>query len=100
VFGRVTKGREHATIKTGKSQALPVVAGKTNQPQWGGPLHAKFYPRRQGDKLALSPRELYLYGRAGEQYVDFIPEGRSPEFQIVDVNTTKDLVTAKFGVST
>ena len=98
-FGLVGKGRERAYVRTGRSGPIEVKDKGAARFAWGGPLKAKFDCRRAGEQLSFSPRQLWFYGRAGEEYHNFAPEGRSPEFQVVDVNTSRDLMTAKFGVS-
>ena len=99
IHGTVEKGRERATIVGGRSKAWIVAKDETLAPEWGGPLQAEFQPIRRGDRLRLSPRALRLFGRAGEEYVGFNPEGRSPEFAIFHAESRKKLMTAKFAVS-
>ena len=62
----------------------------------GGPTRAEFAYQREGDEIVFSPAAVWYYGAAGEEYKDWNPVGKSPEFTIKDSNTGRVLASAIF----
>lgn len=94
--GKVVLGKSQADLRTGRSQWIEVEAGATAQVAWGGPVKAEFEYARSGDAVQIGPLDIYYYGRAGEEYSNFMPLGSSPNFAIKDKQTGEVLVNAKF----
>ncbi len=94
--GVVALGKGHAELRTGRMKTLKVEAGQTTTPSWGGPVQAEFLYHRSGGKIKIGPREIWYYGRSGEEYSNFMPLGTSPTFTIKDKQTGEVLVDAKF----
>lgn len=95
--GLVTKASESATIKPGKMQSIRVDKDKAVALDWGGPIEADFTFSHSGETVKIEPTSLHYYGRAGEEYVDFLPQGASPKFLVYDERTEKLLKTGRFG---
>lgn len=96
--GLVTKANETVRIGGGKSQLIDVVAGQPAALEWGSDVIAEFnYSRKDGDTIEIEPTALKFYGRAGEEYLDFLPQGASPKFFIHDAASGKLLKTGRFG---
>lgn len=94
--GQVVLGEAKAELRTGRAKPIEVAANEKQVVAWGGPVAAEFAFQRQGDKVQLAPREIWYYGRLGEQYFDFMPLGTSPEFAIKDKTSGAVLVWARF----
>ncbi len=97
VAGLVTKGREHVSIRKGKSRVFRVLEGQSSAVAWGGPLEAEFEYDRKGKDVTFSPNKLWFFGRAGEEYYNWVPDGKPPKFIIADGVTAKKIGEAKFG---
>lgn len=94
--GQVALGKGHAELKTGRMKQVSVASGETTTLAWGGPVEAEFIFHRSGDEITIGPREIWYYGRSGEEYSNFMPLGSSPTFIIKDKLTGEVLVNAKF----
>jgi len=94
--GQVALGKGHAELRTGRMKNVVVTAGETTTPTWGGPVEAEFLYHRSGGEITIGPREIWYYGRSGEEYSNFMPLGTSPTFIIKDKKTGEVLVNAKF----
>jgi hypothetical protein len=94
--GQVALGKGHAELRTGRMKSVTIAANATTTPAWGGPVEAEFKYHRSGDELTIGPREIWYYGRSGEEYTNFMPLGSSPTFVIKDKKTGEVLVDAKF----
>ncbi len=97
VAGLVTKGKEHVSIRKGKSRVFRVLEGQASAVAWGGPLKAEFEYDRKGKDVTFSPQKLWFFGKAGEEYYDWVPDGKPPKFIIADGVTAKKIGEAKFG---
>ena len=89
-------GKGHAELRTGRMKTVSVTDGATTTVNWGGPVEAEFAYHRSGDEITIGPREIWYYGRSGEEYSNFMPLGTSPSFVIKDKQTGEVLVNAKF----
>lgn len=95
--GLVSKANETVRIAPGRSQAIEVEAGKEAGLEWGNGVVAEFTFAKVGEEVTIQPTALKYYGRAGEEYLDFLPQGASPKFSVFDATTKKLLKTGRFG---
>lgn len=95
--GRVSKASESADIKAGKMPPIEVAAGRETAVQWGGPLLAELAFSHKGENVNIEPSSVHYYGKSGEEYVNFLPQGASPKFMVYDERTKKLLKTGRFG---
>ncbi|MEZ6016968.1 MAG: hypothetical protein R3F49_17755 [Planctomycetota bacterium] len=94
--GHLERGTESATIARGRMEAIEVAADATATVEWGGPLFGELdEPTVTKDKVTVRPT-LYIFGKAGESYGDFLPQGKSPKVQILDKATGKVLKKGTF----
>jgi hypothetical protein len=94
--GRVMLGKSKADLRTGRSELIEVTEGGRMTLAWGGPVKAEFDYQRSGGQVTIGPRDIWYYGRSGEEYSNFMPLGSSPNFEIKDRQTGEVLVNAKF----
>ena len=87
----IAKRREQSKGK------VVVQADGTTQVTWGGPINVEFDYARQGGNISFSPAAVWYYGSSGEEYYDWSPPGKSPQFVIKDAKEDRELVVAKFG---
>lgn len=97
VSGLVSKGKETVKIRGGKSKPITVAAGQESLFEWGGPLRAEFDYTREGDSVTFAPQNLWFYGKSGEEYYDWFPEGQPPKFVIANAKNGREEAQAKFG---
>ncbi len=95
--GRIGLGQVTVSMRTGRAKPFSVEAGNTTQVAWGGPINVEFDYGRQGGNVSFSPAAVWYYGSAGEEYHDWSPPGKSPQFVIKDAKEGRELVVAKFG---
>jgi hypothetical protein len=96
VAGKIAKGSETALIKQGESKPIRVSADEPSNFAWGGPIRAEFTYDRSGTDVTFSPQSLWYYGQAGEEYHQWIPDGKPPRFVIKDAKG-REIKTASFG---
>lgn len=96
VSGKVEMGKETCLIKTGNCKPIRVTAEEPAVFAWGGPIKAEFDYTRQGEEVTFSPQSLWFFGKAGEEYHKWIPDGAPPKFIIKD-EKGREITTAKFG---
>ena len=94
--GRVVLGKSKAELRTGRAKSFTVSSEASTTLPWGGPVKAEFDYARSGDAITIGPLDIWYYGRAGEEYSNFMPLGSSPNFAIKDKQTGEVLVNAKF----
>lgn len=94
--GRVVLGKSKADLRQGRSEWIEVQEGERTALAWGGPVEAEFTYARSGGEITIGPRDIWYYGRSGEEYSNFMPLGSSPNFAIKDKQTGEVLVNAKF----
>ncbi len=95
--GYVTKAGESVRVKTGKMRPVSVTLGKHVKVQWGGPVIGEFNFSKAGNVVKIEPTALKFFGAAGEEYVDFLPQGSSPKFFVYDETTERLIKTGRFG---
>jgi hypothetical protein len=96
-YGLAGKASETVTIGTGKMSPVNVKAGRETALTWGGPIIADFPYSRDGLAVKVEPASVKFYGKAGEEYTDFLPQGQSPKFLVYEERTEKLLKTGRFG---
>jgi hypothetical protein len=94
--GKLGLGQSVVRFLGKADRRFEVKAGATARIEGGGPLHAEFGYHRQGGQVLLDPSTVHWYGRAGEEYVDWKPFGKSPEFTVRDAGTRKEIAKAIF----
>jgi hypothetical protein len=82
MVGELGLGESRVQMVTGQSKPITVSEGKDTRVCWGGPVRAEFDYKRIAGKVHLSPKAVWYYGAAGEEYVNWVPLGASPEFTI------------------
>ncbi len=93
--GKIAMGKETALIKKGTSKVIAVSADEPSVFAWGGPIRAEFEYTRNGQDVTFSPQSLWFYGKAGEEYHSWVPDGSPPKFVIKD-KKGREITTAKF----
>jgi hypothetical protein len=96
VSGKVEMGKESCLIRSGECKPIRVTADEPAIFAWGGPIQAKFDYTREGEEVTFSPQSLWFFGKAGEEYHNWVPDGAPPKFIIRDENG-REITTAKFG---
>ena len=94
--GALGLGDNLVRFRQGKTPALEVKPDSTRVLAWGAPLRADFAYERKGDEVHFDPRNVRYFGAAGEEYIDWHPCGKSPEFRIVDAQKATEIATAIF----
>jgi len=94
--GRLGLGDSVVRVRTGRARTIEVKKDERAALAWGGPVRAEFAYQRSGDEVVLTPDTVRYYGRAGEEYFDWKPFGKSPEFTIVDAAQRKEIAKAIF----
>ena len=87
VSGVVGLGEHRVNIRAGKMKPLNLLADRSKKFDWGGPVSSEFKFARVGNQIQFSPQTIWYFGKAGEQYTDWLPIGKSPEFRVVDAET-------------
>lgn len=96
VSGKVEMGSESCLIRSGNAKPIRVLADEPAIFAWGGPIRAEFDYARSGEEVTFSPQSLWFFGKAGEEYHTWIPDGAPPKFIVKDENG-REITTAKFG---
>jgi len=93
--GELVLGDSKAKIARGRSKPIVVPEGGSQVIPWGGPVSAEFQYSREGGKVTFTPWDLWVYGRLGEEYSNFLPLGKSPEFFVTNKTTGESLIHAQ-----
>ena len=94
--GTIGLGENRVKVKEGGSPTIKIKPGAESQINWGGPVRADFTYRRSGEELQLSPKTIRYYGKSGEEYYDWYPDGKSPRITIDDGKTGRQIAEAYF----
>ncbi|MFQ5654248.1 MAG: hypothetical protein ACE5GW_05915 [Planctomycetota bacterium] len=94
--GEIGLGENRVKFRAGRSKAITVGAGEKKEVRWGGPVSAEFAYKREGDELHLSPKQVWYFGQAGEEYYHWFPIGKSPKFTIANLMTGREIAQAYF----
>jgi hypothetical protein len=95
--GQASSGVETVRIGGGRMNGVAVKSGETTALDWGGPLVAEFAFAREGEVVKIEPAALHFFGAAGEEYLEFLPQGASPKFNVFDAKSQKLLKSGRFG---
>lgn len=82
--GKLGLGKQTVRIRAGRAKPITVPANGKAEFKWGGPLSPDARYARQGGRVVFSPDNISLRGAAGEEYYDWSPRGKSPEFTLTD----------------
>lgn len=94
--GHLERGTESATMARGRMEPVEVTADTKLEVAWGGPLYGEIdEPTTTKDSITVRPT-LYIFGKAGEAYGDFLPQGKAPKVEILDKETGKVLKKGTF----
>lgn len=96
ISGKVEMGSEFCFIRAGTSKPIRVTAEEPSVFSWGGPIRAEFDYTRSGEEVTFSPQSLWFFGKAGEEYHSWVPDGAPPKFIVKD-EKGREITTAKFG---
>ncbi|MCB9831815.1 MAG: hypothetical protein H6807_05005 [Planctomycetes bacterium] len=94
--GLLVLGGNQATVTTGRSRPVSVVADGSSALALGGPVHAEFAYGRKGDAYTFDPAAIWFYGKAGEQYEGWEPLGKSPKISILARKSGREIAQAYF----
>jgi hypothetical protein len=94
--GRLGLGESVVRVRAGRAKTVAVTKDAHARLKWGGPVKAEFAYQRSGGEVVLAPDTLRWFGCAGEEYFDWKPFGKSPEFTITDVKERKEIAKAIF----
>ena len=94
--GHLGLGKAVVTVESGRMKPITVSAEEKTVLTWGGPAQAEFAYHRKGDELMIRPDEVWYYGAAGEEYKNWSPVGKSPEFTIKERKLGTELAKALF----
>ncbi|SVA48406.1 uncharacterized protein METZ01_LOCUS101260 [marine metagenome] len=87
VAGAVGLAQHRVKIGTGRMHPFKLGADQQQTLKWGGPVQAEFTFARAGDKVQFSPANIWYYGQAGEEYFNWTPQGKSPEYKVINAGT-------------
>lgn len=87
VAGTVGLGEHRVQIGAGEMKPFKLAANQKQTHTWGGPVRSDFTFVRAGDKVQFSPQTVWYYGKAGEEYFNWAPCGKSPEFKVTNAET-------------
>lgn len=94
--GQLGLGTTTVEVRQGRADGLTVEAGATRKLAWGGPARAEFQFARNGEEVVFSPDHVWYFGAAGEEYRNWHPVAKSPEFKIKREDSGEVLATAIF----
>ena len=95
--GRIGLGRNVVTFSRGQSQPTTVNDGQKQVMALGEPIRIDFKYVRQPGRVIVAPQLVSYVGRGGERYDQWTPFGGSPQFDVRDVETGKQIALAVFG---
>ncbi|MHC5025771.1 MAG: hypothetical protein ACYTGR_03300 [Planctomycetota bacterium] len=87
ISGRLGLGAQTVRVAPGRATPIDMAHGSVKTFAWGGPVEGEFNYLRNGDQVAFSPNAIWYYGAAGEEYLDWNPIGKSPQFEVVSKAT-------------
>ncbi|MAE75711.1 MAG: hypothetical protein CMJ85_02445 [Planctomycetes bacterium] len=97
VGGLVAKGKEQARIHAGRMTPLSVATGQTLKLNWGGKVTAEFSYSHANGKVTIPPKANY-YGTAGEEYVEWVPDQKSPKFLIYESGKKRPIASGRWAM--
>ncbi len=94
--GTIGLGKNRVKVRKGAFPSINVKAGVHSDINWGGPVRADFTYLRAGEELQLSPKTIRYFGKQGEEYHSWYPDGKSPLITIDDGKTGRQIAEAYF----
>jgi len=94
--GLAKRAGESAKIGGGRMQPIAVPAGEKLVLDWGAPVTADFRFEVTGEQIKVRP-DVHFYGKAGEEYHDWVPDAKSPKLLVFDKQTEKVVASGRFG---
>jgi hypothetical protein len=94
--GKIGLGEQAVKVAPGNAARLEVVAAGNQQFEWGGPVRAEFSFERGNGLIGFSPDQVWYFGAGGEEYLEWMPVGKSPVFTIVDRISKSEVARAVF----
>lgn len=98
--GQLAFSGNQVGVRSGESDWVEVTAEVPGELHWGGPVRAEFAFNRQVGQLSFDPTAIWYYGKAGEEYVDWLPNGKSPRIEVREKHSGNELAKAYFPGST
>jgi hypothetical protein len=95
--GKIGVGRNVVTFSKGGVAPITVEAGAERSLAFGEPVNIKFDFVSQPGRVIIDPNLVSYVGRAGEVYGSWNPFGGSPQFDVRDTKTGKQIALAVFG---
>jgi hypothetical protein len=95
VSGRISKGSSHASLRRGRMANVTVSEGGDTTVAWGADVKGEFNFSQTGDQITVQPN-FAIYGKAGEEYFDFVPRGKGPKIVLEDKRTGREIKEARF----
>ena len=95
--GQLGLGRSVVQISKGDTRPMVVSADAETVVKFGEPIQIDFKYVRQTGRVIMAPNLVRYLGSAGEEYTTWTPFGGSPQFDVRDMETGKQLALAVFG---
>jgi hypothetical protein len=97
VYGFAKKGAETVKMKAGPDmKPIKVEKDADNTFAWGGPLEMDFTFSIDKDVITV-PVNIRYFGKAGEEYYEFKPDGKPPLIVVTDAETGTVVREGRFG---
>lgn len=94
--GLLVKGKEQARLAAGRMKNVDVKAGKKAELAIGGKVIADFRYEVAGGKVTVKPESVHYYGKAGEEYVEWTPDNKSPKLSVFVSNKKRPVESGRF----
>lgn len=94
--GLLVKGKETARLAAGRMKDVQVKANEAATLALGGAVQADFRYEIAGNKLTVNPSSVHYYGQAGEEYVDWVPDNKSPKLVVFDSKKKRPIESGRF----
>jgi hypothetical protein len=95
--GKIGVGRNLVTFSKGGLEPITIEAGSKHTIAFGEPVNIEFNFVDQPGRVIMDPKLVSYVGRAGEVYDSWKPFGGSPQFDVRDAKTGKQIALAVFG---
>ncbi|MEZ6195387.1 MAG: hypothetical protein R3F20_06640 [Planctomycetota bacterium] len=95
-IGELGLASSRVQVHRGRLESFDVPAGGTTKLPLGGPLTAEFGLQRGGGQIQFSPYDISYFGRNGERYIGWQPDGKSPRIVIRVAKTGREIAEAYF----
>ena len=94
--GSLALAGNRVKVKQGRSPSVTVEEGKPAKLSLGGEVRAEFAYQRQGRQFGFAPDKIWYFGKAGEEYYDLEPLGKSPRIALADPKSGREIAEAFF----